>query len=65
MQISDLYASAWDNAIKETAEYLNKLDISPTEYTYRDWVVLEPFAIVNQIEFDEDGYIVSIPERYL
>ncbi len=62
MTISDLYASAWDNAIKETAEYLNKLNISPNEYTYSDWVVLEPFAIVNDLEFDDDGYLI-IDER--
>ena len=63
MNISELYASAWDNAIKETAEFVNEAAVSPTRYTYRDWVVLEPFAIVNQIEFDEDGYIVSVPDR--
>lgn len=62
MKISDLYASAWDNAIKETAEFVNEASISPTKYTYRDWIVLEPFAIVNDLDFDDDGYLI-IDER--
>lgn len=63
MKISELYASAWDNAIKETAEFVNESSVSTTEYTYRDWVVLEPFAIVNKLEFDENGYLVEVPDR--
>lgn len=43
--------------------FVNESSVSTTEYTYRDWVVLEPFAIVNQLEFDENGYLVSVPDR--
>ena len=54
--IEDLYASAWDNAIEQTAEYVNKFGFN---YTYADWRVLEPFAIVNDLAFDEDGFLVD------
>lgn len=62
MKISELYASAWDNAIEETAEFVNQT-VPYTKYTYRDWVVLEPFAIVNELEFDENGYLINVPDR--
>lgn len=62
MRISELSANAWDTAIEETAEYINTLNISPNEYTYSDWVVLEPFAIVYDLDFEDDGYLI-IAER--
>lgn len=63
MKISDLYASAWDNAISETAYFVNKLDKSPNTYTKNDWILLEPFAIANQLEFDEDGFLIEAPDE--
>ena len=63
MKISELYASAWDNAINETAYFVNNLDKSPNTYTKNDWIVLEPFAIVNQLEFDENGFLIEVPEE--
>ena len=61
MTIDKLYASAWDNAIMETADYINSTNNSA--YSYDDWIVLEPFAIVYNLEFDENGYLVSVPEE--
>ena len=52
--IEDLGGAAWDNAIEQTAKYINRLGFN---YTYRDWRVLEPFAIVNDLAFDENGNI--------
>lgn len=63
MKISDLYASAWENAISETAYFVNNLDKSPNTYTKNDWVVLEPFAIANQLEFDENGFLIEVPDE--
>ena len=56
LSIEDLYASAWDNAIEQTAEYVNKFGFN---YTLADWRVLEPFAIVNDLAFDENGFILD------
>ena len=60
MQISDMYGAAYDWAIIQVADWLNEKFGS--NYSYRDWRVLEPFAIVNQFEFNENGDIINIPE---
>lgn len=60
MKISDMYGAAYDWAIVQVADWLNEKFGS--NYDYKDWRVLEPFAIVNQFEFDENGDIVNIPE---
>lgn len=60
MQISDMYGAAYDWAIVQVADWINEKFGS--NYSYRDWRVLEPFAIVNQFEFNENGDIINIPE---
>lgn len=60
MQISDMYGAAYDWAIIQVADWLNEKFGS--NYSYRDWRVLEPFAIVNQFEFNSNGDIINIPE---
>ena len=60
MQISDMYGAAYDWAIVQVADWINEKFGS--NYSYRDWRVLEPFAIVNQFEFNDNGDIINIPE---
>ena len=64
MKIDNLYASAWENAINETAEFLNSLNKFAwrNDYNYaNDWHVLEAYAAYNNFEFDEDGYLKASP----
>ena len=57
MKINDLYASAYQQAIEETAAVIYViLDI---KFTYkRDFLKLEKFADYFGLEFDENGYII-------
>jgi len=64
MKIDDLYASAWENAIAETANFLNSLNKFAwrNDYNYaNDWHVLEAYAAYNNFEFDENGYLKASP----
>lgn len=55
MTIENLCASAWQNAITETANFLNEYGHN---YSLReDWVVVEAFATVYKLIFDENGYL--------
>lgn len=60
MKISDMYGAAYDWAIVQVADWLNERFGS--NYTYNDWRVLEPFAIVNGFDFNENGDLTSIPD---
>ena len=57
--IEKLYASACQQAIADTAELVNSLDKSSNIYDANDWIVLECYAIVNDLKFDQDGYLVE------
>lgn len=57
--IEQLYASAWQQAIEDTAELVNSLNKSSNIYGADDWIVLECYAIVNNLKFDQDGYLVE------
>ena len=62
MKIDELHASAWDNAIVQTADYLNGLNQYAwrSDYNYRnDWHVLEAYAAYNNLEFDENGFLLE------
>lgn len=55
--IEGLYASAWENAIDNTAKILNeKLG---TAFNRRDnWFIIETMATEMNIQFDENGDLI-------
>ena len=60
MTIKNLYASAYENAIKNTLEGINKA--FNTNYTYKEnWQEGEKAADFLQIDFDENGDIIKQP----
>lgn len=64
MKIDELYASAWDNAIQQTADFLNSLNKYGWRNDYNfanDWHVLEAYAAYNDLKFDANGYLQASP----
>lgn len=61
MTINDLYATAWQDAIKNVAMMINRR--LGTNYDLKnDWDALERLATDFDIRFDENGNIVKKEE---
>ena len=63
MKINEIYASAWDNAIYNTANVINAN--MGTNYTLENWQALQKIALKFDIDFDENGEIKNEKMRPL